>query len=288
MSQQLINHSPDLKRLRNDGYEVEVRGGHLLVHHIPYLGSDKGIQYGTLVSTITLKNVMTTGKPDNHVIYFIGDNPCEIDGRPISAIQHDNTAKNLGNIMVNRAFSNKPPQGYLNYYEKIKRYADLISAPAKYLDKTVTEKTFRVIPDTTNETVFRYIDTNSSRANIDLINAKFEGQMIAIIGLGGTGAYVLDLVAKTPVSEIHLFDGDDFDQHNAFRSPGAASLDDLNESPKKAEYLAGIYSNMHKHIIPHNYYVQKDNIQELDNMSFVFICVDKNSVRNMIDRKSVV
>lgn len=283
MSQQLINHSIDLKRLRDEGYEIEVRGGHLLVHHIPYVGSDKTIKYGILVSTLTLKNGITTGTPDNHVIHFIGDNPCDITGVIISSIQHNVVTTKLNNeITINYSFSNKPPQGYPNYYEKVKRYADIISAPAKYLDKTVTEKTFKVIPDAANETVFQYIDTNSSRANIDLINAKFEGQKVAIIGLGGTGAYVLDLVAKTPVSEIHLFDGDDFDQHNAFRSPGAASIGELNENQKKAEYLSSIYSNMHKHIIPHSYYVQKSNIQELDGMSFVFICVDKNSVRNMI------
>jgi len=282
MSQQLINHSQDLKRLRDEGYEIEVRGGYLLIHHIPYVGNNKSIQYGILVSTLTLKNGITTGIPDNHVIHFIGDNPCNIDGTVITAIQHDNSAKNLGSIVVNRSFSNKPPNGYPDYYEKVKRYADIISAPAKYLDNTVTEKTFKVIPDTANETVFQYIDTNSSRANIDLINAKFEGQKVAIIGLGGTGAYVLDLIAKTPVSEIHLFDGDDFDQHNAFRSPGAASINDLNKNQKKAEYFSRIYSNMHKNIIPHSYYVQKDNIQELNRMSFVFICVDKNSVRNMI------
>jgi hypothetical protein len=282
MSQQLINHSQDLKRLRDEGYEIEVRGGHLLVHHIPYVRSDKTIQYGILVSTLTLKNGTTTATPDNHVIYFIGDNPCNDDGTIITAIQHDNSAKNFGGIAINRSFSNKPQQGYPNYYEKVKRYADIISAPAKYSDSTVTEKTFKVIPDNANETVFQYIDTNSSRANIDLINSKFNGQKIAIIGLGGTGAYVLDLIAKTPVSEIHIFDGDDFDQHNAFRSPGAASIDDLNKNQRKAEYLSGIYANMHKHIIPHCYYVLKDNIQELDQMSFVFICVDKNSVRNMI------
>lgn len=282
MPQQLINHSLDLKRLRDEGYEIEVRGGHLLVHHIPYVGSNKSIQYGILVSTLTLKNETMTGVPDTHVIHFIGENPCNIDGTVITAIQYDNSVKSFGNITTSRSFSNKPLQGYPNYYEKVKRYADVISAPAKYLDNTVTEKTFKVIPDTANETVFQYIDTNSSRANIDLINAKLEGQKVAIIGLGGTGAYVLDLVAKTPVSEIHLFDGDDFDQHNAFRSPGAASIDDLNKNQRKAEYFSDIYSNMHKHVIPHNYYVQKDNIQELDKMSFVFICVDKNSVRNMI------
>ena len=282
MSQQLINHSPDLKRLRDEGYEIEVRGGHLLVHHIPYVNSAKVIQYGVLVSTLTLKNGTTTGKPDNHVIYFIGDNPSNSDGSLITSIQHINSVQNFGGIVVNRSFSNKPKDGYPNYYEKIKMYATIISAPAKYLDNTATEKTFKAIPDSENQTVFQYIDTNSSRANIDLINAKFEGQKIAIIGLGGTGAYVLDLVAKTPVSEIHLYDGDDFDQHNAFRSPGAASLDDLNNNQKKADYLSRIYSNMHKHIVPHSYYVQEDNIQELDGMSFVFVCVDKNSVRNMI------
>jgi hypothetical protein len=39
---------------------------------------------------------------------------------------------------------------------------------------------------------------------------KLELGKIAIIGLGGTGSYVLDLAAKTPVKEIHLFDGDKF------------------------------------------------------------------------------
>jgi hypothetical protein len=35
---------------------------------------------------------------------------------------------------------------------------------------------------------------------------------------------VLDFTAKTHVKEIHLFDGDTFFQHNAFRAPGAANL----------------------------------------------------------------
>lgn len=283
MSQQLINHSPDLKRMRDEGYEIEVIGGYLIIHHIPYVNRNKEIKFGSLVSTLVLKNVQTTAKPDTHVIHFIGENPCEINGSIITAIQYNNAASNLNaNLKVDRSFSNKPPSGYPNYYEKVKRYADIISAPAKYLNNEVTEKTFKLIPDNSNETVFRYIDTNSSRANIDLINSKLNGQKIAVIGLGGTGAYLLDLVAKSPVKEIHLYDGDDFDQHNAFRSPGAASIDDLSKNPKKANYLSDKYSNIHKYITPHSYYIKKDNIHELDNMSFVFICVDRNSVRKMI------
>ena len=37
-------------------------------------------------------------------------------------------------------------------------------------------------------------------------------------GLGGTGAYLLDLIAKTPVSEIHLFDPDCVDWHTLKRA----------------------------------------------------------------------
>lgn len=282
MSQQLINHSTDLKRLRDEGYEIEVHGGYLLIHHVPYVDSNKQIQYGVLVSTLTLSSNNRTTVPDNHVIHFMGSDPCNEDGSIITAIQHSNANSVFGQITVNRSFSNKPADGYPNYYEKVKRYADIISAPAKYIDASVTEKTFKVIADNTNDTVFHYIDTNSSRANIELINSKLEGQKIAIIGLGGTGAYILDMVAKTPVKEIHLFDGDSFDQHNAFRSPGAASMSDLDENPRKVAYYQKIYSKMHKYIYSHDFFVKNDNLIELNEMDYVFVCVDKNAARKKI------
>ncbi|WP_192350350.1 ThiF family adenylyltransferase [Algoriphagus sp. Y33] len=283
MSQQLINRNPDLKRLRDEGYEMKIIGGHLLVHHIPYLNSKKEIKYGTLVSPLTLIGNGKIEKPNNHVIEFAGENPCNVDGTVISEIQHSNNPKKLNDrIQIDRSFSNKPSGGYPNQYEKVKRYADIISAPAKFLDGRVTEKTFKVIADSACETVFQYIDTNSSRAQIENINDKVKGHKIAIVGLGGTGAYILDLVAKTPVGEIHIYDGDSFDQHNAFRSPGAASLDILNQSPSKVSYYSGIYSEMHKGILEHEAYVMKGNLSELDEMSYVFICVDNNAARKMI------
>lgn len=101
--------------------------------------------------------------------------------------------------------------------------------------------------------VFKYPDTNSSRAGIEFLNRKFENQKIAIIGLGGTGSYILDQVAKTPVKEIHIFDGDEFQLHNAFRSPGAVSSEKLETENgiKKVDYYYGIYSNMHAGIKVH-------------------------------------
>jgi len=283
MSQQLINHSADLKRLRDEGYEIEIYGGFLKIHHIPYLNSALQIKLGTLVSTLSLANSTMTMTPDDHVIHFIGENPCDNTGSPILAIQYNNVATHLmEGLIVDRSFSNKPAAGYPNYYEKVKRYADIISSPAKYLDGAVTEKTFKVIPDVANDSVFQYIDTNSSRANIDMINAKFKGQKIAVIGLGGTGAYALDLIAKTPVGEIHIFDGDSFDQHNAFRSPGAASVAELDLRKMKTQYLGEKYAQMHKGILVHNYYINDSNIHELYEMTYVFVCVDRNSVRKYI------
>lgn len=129
---------------------------------------------------------------------------------------------------------------------------------------------------------FNYPDTNSSRAGIETLNERFHGQNIAIIGLGGTGSYILDLVVKSPVAQIHLFDGDVFELHNAFRSPGAPDVEDFVEDLKKVTYFCGIYSRMHRNIIPHTEYITIDNIGILKDFNFVFVCVDKNSVRTQI------
>ena len=89
------------------------------------------------------------------------------------------------------------------------------------------------------------------------------------------GGYVLDFVSKNPVAEIHLFDHDAFLNHNAFRCPGAPSIEDLSKKQPKVDYLTGIYSQMRKKIVPHNYSVDETTIEQLKEMSFVFICIDK-------------
>lgn len=283
MLEQLIVSSPDLKQLRTEGYEIEYKGGYLIIHHIPYINSSKELKHGVLVTELTLANNSTTTRPNNHVIHFIGDHPCDKEGKIITQIVHASQNKRLyDGVVINHSFSNKPVNGYPDYYQKVSTYASIISAPAKSLDKTATEKTFRVHNSSSDDSVFQYADTNSSRAEIQMVNAKFRGQKIAIIGLGGTGAYILDLVSKTPVAEIHLFDGDKFHQHNAFRSPGAASHEQLNSLMNKVDYYSEAYSKMHKFVIPHPEYVTEDNFGSLAEMSYVFICVDKNEARNKI------
>ena len=137
-----------------------------------------------------------------------------------------------------------------------------------------------------NDDIFKYPDTNSSRAKIEYLNRKFKDQKIAIIGLGGTGSYILDLVSKTPVKEIHIYDGDVFELHTAFRAPGAIDGAKLDAEPglKKVKYYYDVYSKMHGGIIPHDEYFTEHNLKELNGFDCVFVSVDKNKARSMIAR----
>jgi hypothetical protein len=286
MSHKLISHNSDLKKLRDEGYEIEIKNAHLLVHSVPYVNARKEIARGMLVSPLGDMAGDKTTTPQDHVIHFAGEPPCDKEGNLIKGIQHSTGRKTLADgVDVDHSFSNKPQNGYTDYYEKVTTYVRIIEAHAQSIDRSVTAKTFKVIESDDPDIPFHYFDTNSSRAEIEVISAKLKNLKVAIIGLGGTGSYVLDFVAKTPVKEIHLFDADNFLSHNAFRAPGAASLDMLRTQPKKVVYLHGVYSQMHKYVIPHEYHLTESTLDELTGMSFVFICIDEGEIKKSIIQK---
>lgn len=285
MSHTLISRSPDLKRLRDEGYDIEVRAGYLLVKHVPYVNSSRQIEFGTLVSELTLKGDVTT-TPSTHVAHFIGSHPCDQHGILLTKIRHQTNTQHLGqDLVVQHSFSSKPAGGYKDYYEKMIIYMSIISRHAHSLDPTVTAVTWPVIEAGEEELVFAYLDTASSRAEINVVSDKLRIDRVAIVGLGGTGSYVLDLVAKTPVREIHLFDGDTFLQHNAFRSPGAPSVEELRQAPQKVNYFRDRYIRMHRHIFAHDGYLDPSNMDLLQGMTFVFLCLDRGAAKRLIVEK---
>ena len=284
MSRELINRSPDLTRLREEGYFIRVHSGMLVMHEVPYVDSKCRVRSGTLISTLTLAGDVTR-TPDTHVVYFDGDYPCLSNGAPIHAISHQTGTIDLGNgLLAKHAFSSKPQGGYTDYHHKMTTYAAILSGPAAVLTPGITARTFRV-PDQEEEGVFNYVETASDRAGIGMLTQRLANERVAIIGLGGTGSYVLDLVAKTPVREIHLFDDDHFLQHNAFRTPGAPSIDELREAPKKVAYLNGIYGKMHRGTVAHEVALQGDTLQLLDGVTFAFICIDAGEAKRHIIEK---
>jgi lactate dehydrogenase-like 2-hydroxyacid dehydrogenase len=182
----------------------------------------------------------------------------------IATIRHQSAVTQLDrNLTVHHSFSSKPPDGYKDHYEKMTTYAAIISSPARVIDPNATAQTFPVIEAEDEDSVFNYLDTASSRAEITAVTRKLELKKFGIVGVGGTGSYVLDLTAKTLAKEIHLFDGDRFLQHNAFRSPGAPSADELRELPYKVDYFARIYSKMRRGIVPHAFHIDASNVEQL-------------------------
>ena len=277
----LIGHSPDLKRLVEDGYELEVRSGHLLLHHVPYVSADRKVKSGILVSELSLAGEGTT-KPSTHVAMFVGEMPCDEHGNRLESIFHSAEHRDLGGgLEISFSFSSKPPEGYSDYYHKMTTYEAIISGPAQQLDPLATARTFAVLEPVEEESVFHYADTASSRAGIGAETDRLRIGPVGIVGLGGTGSYILDLVAKTPVSEIHVFDSDLLGQHNAFRSPGAPSVEILKMMPSKAQYFQGIYSNMRRNIFVHPH-VDEETMESLRGMEFVFIAIDKGSARQLL------
>jgi tRNA A37 threonylcarbamoyladenosine dehydratase len=270
--------------LRDEGYDIEVRSGHLLVKSVPYVNSKREARRGTLVAPLDV-NGDVTGPPSDHTAFFAGEHPCRPDGSPIEQIRHSSETKTLARgVVVNHMFSAKPkPEGrYRDYHHKMVTYVGHISGPARSIDPAATAQTCAVVEPPDEDSPFYYLDTASTRAGIGAVTAKLEGHKIAIIGLGGTGSYVLDLLAKTPVSEIHVYDGDVFSNHNAFRSPGAPSLEDLKARPLKVAYFHNLYSKMHRKVIAHEEFLDEANIQELRPMNFVFLCLDRGGDKQLV------
>jgi hypothetical protein len=156
------------------------------------------------------------------------------------------------------------------------RYVQIIVSEAAAIDPSATAQTYPVIAAEDDESSpFLYLDTASSRAGIYAVSQRLQClRKVAIMGLGGTGAYVLDLVAKTPIAELYLFDGDHMLSHNAFRSPGAPSIDELRAKPPKVEHFASLYRRMRRGIVARPIFIDEETVTELKQMDFVFICVD--------------
>jgi hypothetical protein len=283
MSAQLISRSADLKRLRDEGYDVSIRASHLVVEHVPYVNTQKQVASGTLVTQLTLAGDIAD-KPNTHVAMFAGDSPCNQQGEPLTKVINSSGRRDLGDgLIIDHTFSSKPrPDGYADYHELITTYVRILGGPPSALDSTATARTFPVVLADDKDSIFNYLDTASSRAEIVAIAERLKIDRVAIIGLGGTGSYVLDFVAKTPVREIHLFDRDVFLQHNAFRGPGAPSIEQLQTKPEKVDYWSEQYTKMRRHIVAHTYEVDASNAGELANMDFAFVCIDKSTSKPAI------
>lgn len=291
MSAIRISRSADLERLEAEGFRLRIVQGtahHLLVEGIPAVNSRRGVVRGTLYSPLEINPDGKTVNPvSSHQCWWIGQEaPCDSTGRVMSEMISNAAAENKGDgIVTSVAFSRKRADKtpYSDLHEKIWTYVRMIWHEAQVIDPTCDPRTEKPVPAVVEAQarVFRYPDMATTRAGIGAATAKLLVRRVAIIGLGGTGAYILDLLAKTPVAEIHLYDGDVFLLHNAFRAPGAPHIDDLKE-PKKVDWFGGIYERMHMGIIRHPCHVLAAHLPEFEGFDFVFVAIDDAKARKVI------
>lgn len=284
MSLQPTSPEHELAKFREAGFQVEVKESHLLVTNVPYVAPDGRIRRGTLVDPIGGDGDLL-GVPPRHTIWWIGEHPHRRDGTKLASIEHSQGSKKLSDsIHADHMFSArpKPNNKYDSFIHKFSTYYDIIYRHAFQVDPSLKPGEAGQAVLDLDPSPFKYLDTASSRAEIVAISDKVRGQKIAIVGLGGTGSYVLDLVAKTPVTEIHMFDGDSIERHNAFRSPGAIGENEFGDSRLKVIHYCDRYEIFRDGLVAHPYYIVNDNVDELSAFNFVFLCVDNGPTRKLI------
>ena len=226
-----------------------------------------------------------TGKPDNrvggdvHAVRITTDGECDgrvyyADGTPIGNYVGGD-GKTWSNISIKRGAQGRPEPDETSH--------DLLHRYAKHIVGAVSaagysEPAALAMPDP-----FHIPNTFEARAAIAPVQDRIRGQRIAIIGLGGTGAYLLDLISKTPLSEIHLLDSDRVDWHTLKRAPGAPTVEEIElvlaGALLKVDYYHSKYAAFRDGIHPHPCRVDSPlmfaDFLSKHPIDYAFVCIDQ-------------
>lgn len=278
-----VNRNPDLENLVEKGYAVAFDSGYLVVRDIPHLDAAGTLKTGAIVATLVYRDNNEVAYQDDHQIYFAGGAPHQLDGTPVSQLADRPATVPLSvacnDVVVERRFSNKRKgtDGYADFFDKIEHYVGLISGPAMDRYPDATPYTFRHVQQAEPDPIFKFHDTLTSRAKITDLSARLRNDVVAVIGVGGSGAYVLDFLVKTPVKEIRVYDLDRFHIHSAYRSPGRLQPDEFGKT--KAEVYRDRYDNFRHGLVMKSKFIDATCAEDLEGVTFAFVCVDKGSSR---------
>ena len=226
-----------------------------------------------------------SGKPDNriggdvHAVRITIDGEYDgrvyyADGTPIG--NHvGGDGKTWSNISIKKGARGRPEPDETAHY-LLHRYAKHIVGAVSAAG--YSEPGALSVPDP-----FHIPNTFEARAAIAPVQDRIRGQRIVIIGLGGTGAYLLDLIAKTPVSDIYLLDSDCVDWHTLMRAPGAPTAEEIElvraGSLLKVDYYNSKYAALRDGIHPHPVRVESSSMfaefVSAHPVDYAFVCIDQ-------------
>ena len=298
MSNSLINRNKDLSALVKEGYRVKIRGAYLIVKEIPYIAKDGEIKTADIVTPLDLSGEeaeQRTIAPRKHTVWWTGGVPHTANGESMESYltcSKWDEGWDIGEgITVYQEWSRKPLEGgkkrkYLNYYEKMETYIHEVSDQAEAKQPGCLEAAKSGWnPDVESNTRFVYMDTNSYRNGTKGIERRIEEEVVAVVGVGGSGSYLVDILAKTNIKELHLYDDDVMEVHNAFRVAGAARVGELGSGKYKVDWHEERYAVVRKEgLYVHRMKINDENFECLSTCTTVFIAVDKLKTRRKIQK----
>ena len=175
--------------------------------------------------------------------------------------------------------SRRRPEPYPNYGQKMLTYTRLIAREAVSNWRGASPGVVEV--KDANHLVDH--ETGLNRARVGHLNALLAKENVAVIGAGGTGAHIVDLVSKSNVRQIDIYDPDYVSAHTQLRWPGIVERRIVEEKMNKAEYLAALYARRtNRNIQGHPFAISKDNLTYLNGKTMVFVAIDKGPARREI------
>jgi hypothetical protein len=277
---ELASRNPFVEDLEEQGYHLDFVNGYFVVYGIPYLDVSGALQHGDWATPVDLRDGVLD-PPTNHQSWFRGSRPHDCNGRELRLGGGPDQVTVAERFITNFSFSFKLTEGgqmrpYRSFEEKVLTYLDAITSPAMAAFEEATP--LRAIETKAAEqgSPLRIPDTLSAKYNINDISFLLKGRRVAIIGLGGTGSYILDFISRSHLEQITLFDDDKIHVHTIFRQPGfiRRAIGRL-----KVDALAEQYGNWHAGIVPVPERITDDNIDQLRAFDFVFISVDDGATR---------
>lgn len=281
---ELANHNVFLKDLEETGYLVDFVGGYLVIFGLPYLDKNGHLQHGNWASPLDL-NGATIDPPKDHQAWWSGNRPCDQQGRELRLGGGLSKITITSDLTTDFSFSFKLQDDrgqlrpYQSFEEKGRTYLDAITAPAMAAFPDATPFAGIRAKAAAQGSPLQFPDTMSARYHLNDISDRLRGKKVAIVGLGGTGSYILDFIARTHLKQISLFDDDKIHVHTIFRLPGF--IPKAIGKPK-VEALAQQYGQWHAGIDTVAERITAENVAQLKEFDFVFVSIDEGPARNLI------
>lgn len=275
-----------IQRLLDEGYALYRRGPYIVMP-VSYLDAAGDPQTGLMVDTLNLDaDGHARTLPMNHQMHFIGGQPYDHEGRILFSGNGASATPLFDGKSSSFYWSWKPltdngeMRDYVSLHEKFSEYAFYVSGPAEAKHAEFQVTPFAAIGDVDAGCPFPFDDMNSARANLSELDKLIAGDTVAIVGAGGTGSYIFDLVSKTRVKAIRLYDFDEFDIHNAFRIPGATNREEFGQP--KVRVVEQRYAGWHNDVKVFEKRLDFGSGDLLEGITFAFLAVDKIAARREV------